>query len=36
MLSCPAVDGRSGATAIGLTPDHADELFEAMLVAVTT
>lgn len=36
MLSCLAVDGRFGATAIGLAPDHADELFEEMLVAVTT
>jgi PGM1 C-terminal domain/ATP-grasp domain len=35
MLSCLAVDGRFGATAIGLTPDHADELFEAMVDAVT-
>jgi hypothetical protein len=34
MLSCLAVDGRFGATAIGLTPEHADDLFEAMLVAV--
>ena len=35
MLSCLAVDGRFGATAIGLTPDHADEMFEAMADAVT-
>jgi hypothetical protein len=34
MLSCLAVDGRFGATAIGTTPEHAEDLFEAMLVAV--
>jgi hypothetical protein len=34
MLSCLAVDGRFGATAIGTTPAHADDLFEAMLAAV--
>jgi hypothetical protein len=35
MLSCLAVDGRFGATAIGTTPVHADELFEAMGAAVS-
>ena len=34
MLSCLAVDGRFGATAIGTSPAHADELFEGMLAAV--
>jgi PGM1 C-terminal domain len=34
MLSCLAVDGRFGATAIGTTPEHAEDLFEAMLAAV--
>ena len=35
MLACLAVDGRFGATAIGHTPEHADELFEELLTAVT-
>jgi hypothetical protein len=35
MLSCLAIDGRFGATAIGMTSEHADELFEAMVDAVT-
>lgn len=34
MLGCLAVDGRFGATAIGRTPEHADELFAATLAAV--
>jgi hypothetical protein len=34
MLSCLAVDGRFGATAIGTTPAHAEDLFAAMLAAV--
>jgi hypothetical protein len=34
MLGCLAVDGRFGATAIGLTPEHADELFAATMAAV--
>ena len=36
MLACLAVDGRFGATAIGTNPAHADELFEAMLTAIST
>jgi hypothetical protein len=36
MLSCLAVDGRFGATAIGTTPAHAEDLFEAMLAAVAS
>jgi PGM1 C-terminal domain len=36
MLACLAIDGRFGATAIGTNPAHADELFEAMLAAVST
>ena len=35
MLACLAVDGHFGATAIGRTPGHAEELFDALLVAVT-
>jgi hypothetical protein len=34
MLGCLAVDGRFGATAIGHTPDHADELYAATVAAV--
>jgi hypothetical protein len=34
MLACLAVDGRFGATAIGRSRAHADELYEAMLAAV--
>jgi hypothetical protein len=34
MLSCLAVDGRFGATAIGTSRAHAGDLFEAMVVAV--
>ena len=34
MLGCLAVDGRFGVTAIGRTPEHADELFAATLAAV--
>jgi hypothetical protein len=34
MLGCLAVDGRFGATAIGHTPEHADELYAATLAAV--
>jgi hypothetical protein len=34
MLSCLAIDGRFGATAIGTTSTHADDLFAAMLAAV--
>ena len=34
MLGCLAVDGRFGVTAIGRTPDHADELYAATLAAV--
>jgi hypothetical protein len=34
MLSCMAVDGRFGATAIGTSRAHAGDLFEAMVVAV--
>ena len=34
MLGCLAVDGRFGATAIGTTPEHADDLFAATLAAV--
>ena len=33
MLGCLAVDGRFGATAIGRTPEHADELYAATLAA---
>ena len=29
MLSCLAIDGRLGLTAIGRTPEHAAELYEA-------
>lgn len=36
MLSCLAVDGRFGLTAIGDSPEHADMLFEAVAGAVTT
>ncbi len=35
MLACLSVDGRFGATSIGRSPAHAEELFDAMLVAVT-
>ena len=34
MLGCLAVDGRFGATAIGTTPEHAEDLFAATLDAV--
>jgi hypothetical protein len=34
VLSCLAIDGRFGATAIGMTAKHADWLFDMMLVAV--
>ena len=34
MLGCLAVDGRFGVTAIGRTPDHADELYVATVAAV--
>jgi hypothetical protein len=34
MLGCLAVDGRFGATAIGRTLEHADELYAATLAAV--
>jgi hypothetical protein len=34
MLGCLAVDGRFGATAIGRTAEHADELYAATLAAV--
>lgn len=35
MLSCLAVDGRFGATAIGANREHADQLYNAMLTAVS-
>ena len=35
MLSCLAVDGRFGATAIGTNREHADQLYNAMLAAVS-
>jgi hypothetical protein len=35
MLSCLAVDGRFGLTAIGNTPTHAAELYDATVAAVT-
>ncbi len=34
MLSCLAVDGRFGATAIGTSREHADELYNSMIAAV--
>ena len=34
MLSCLAIDGRLGLTAIGRTPEHAAELYEAAGAAV--
>lgn len=34
MLSCLAIDGRLGLTAIGRTPDHARELFDATREAI--
>ena len=34
MLSCLAIDGRLGLTAIGRTPEQAAELYEAAGVAV--
>lgn len=34
MLSCLAIDGRLGLTAIGRTPDHAARLFEAARTAI--
>lgn len=34
MLSCLAIDGRLGLTAIGRTPEHAAELYEAAAAAV--
>jgi hypothetical protein len=34
MLSCLAIDGRFGLTAIGRTPRHAKQLFEATRKAV--
>ncbi|MFL6206704.1 MAG: peptide ligase PGM1-related protein [Acidimicrobiales bacterium] len=36
MLSCLAIDGRLGLTAIGRSPDHAAELYEAAGVAIST
>ena len=34
MLSCLAIDGRLGLTAIGCTPEHAAELYEGAVAAV--
>ena len=34
MLSCLAIDGRFGLTAIGHTPEHATNLFEATREAI--
>jgi PGM1 C-terminal domain len=34
MLSCLAIDGRFGLTAIGHTPQHARDLYDATRVAV--
>ena len=34
MLSCLPIDGRFGLTAIGSSPEHADELYEAVQPAV--
>jgi hypothetical protein len=34
MLSCLAIDGRFGLTAIGRTPEQAAELYEATRSAV--
>lgn len=34
MLSCLAIDGRFGVTAIGRTPDHAADLYEQAVAAV--
>ena len=34
MLGCLAVDGRLGLTAIGRTPEHAEELYSEILAAV--
>ncbi len=34
MLSCLAIDGRFGITAVGASPQHADELYDATIVAV--
>ena len=36
MLSCLAIDGRVGLTAIGITPSHAAELYEAAGAAVAS
>jgi hypothetical protein len=36
MLSCLAIDGRLGLTAIGRTPEQAAELYEAAGIAVAT
>jgi hypothetical protein len=36
MLSSLAIDGRFGLTAIGRTPDEADELYEAAAAAMPT
>jgi hypothetical protein len=35
MLACLAINAHFGATAIRTTPDHADDLYEAMLTAVS-
>ena len=35
MLSCLAIDGRLGLTAIGRSPEHAEELYEATAAAVS-
>ena len=34
MLSCLAIDGRFGVTAIGDSPEHADELYQETKTAV--
>ncbi len=34
MLSCLAIDGRFGLTAIGRTPEHAAEIYDAVRPAV--
>ncbi len=36
MLSCLAIDGRLGLTAIGRTPEHAAELYEAAAAAISS
>jgi hypothetical protein len=35
MLSCLAIDGRFGVTAIGESPEHANELYESVADAIT-